>query len=723
MAIRDVVSDSGKISVSSILALTISFVLVLQLPLFSFEASEERTGEPVGARTYAYTPHLPILIEDDSDFDLQGWPGKGTWNDPYVIEGLDIDGLGYQLPVCIRGTTAYFILRGCHLYNGVDAGVLLDGVHNGVVSDNLCTVNSPWGIWVSLSEEISVINNTCTGNFWTTDVGAGIYLDRTIGGHMMNNSCGSNWGDGIRSSSSTDAMISGNNCSGNYASGILTSGGSFNLSENLCFDNVDPDIDLSNVPADGSSVVYGNRFSDMEAIGMFGCTVSRNTCDRMSMISCDDNSVDNNTCSPSGIRLAGSKIFSGCQNNLVADNDCSGSWNGIWIYLLSWDGSEDNISGANRYLRNDLRNCQSAGIYAIASDGNLFEGNNYSYSATGLSLEKSDKNLIRGEMSVGNAGHAIQFANSTYNTLRNCAMWFTGIGIVSGSSVQWATHDIDSSNTVNGLPVYYAKGLISGSVPSGIGQVILASSKNVVIDDVNILNASTGIAIGHCSYVTVTNSSSIGNVLHGMSIYSSPNCTLVDNELSWNGRSGLYASTSDGLMVVNNTCEHNLDHGIMLQWCDEGTYQQNNCSFNSEDGLHLSESQYNRITGNVFEGNLNYGVYVYSYPPFTGGNTVCGNVFLWNNGGGKQAYCSGSQDVWNSSAGGNWWSDWQSPDDNSDGIVDLPYVLDGGYGIKDYLPLTGLTEIPEPQPVVLVSILMVVLAIVGVANRRRTRSR
>ena len=40
--------------------------------------------------TAAYTPHAPITITSNADFSTQGWPGSGTVDDPYVIEGLNI---------------------------------------------------------------------------------------------------------------------------------------------------------------------------------------------------------------------------------------------------------------------------------------------------------------------------------------------------------------------------------------------------------------------------------------------------------------------------------------------------------------------------------------------------------------------------------------------------------------------------------------------------------
>ena len=38
----------------------------------------------------SYTNHTAILIYDETDFSLQGFPGNGSITNPYVIEGLSI---------------------------------------------------------------------------------------------------------------------------------------------------------------------------------------------------------------------------------------------------------------------------------------------------------------------------------------------------------------------------------------------------------------------------------------------------------------------------------------------------------------------------------------------------------------------------------------------------------------------------------------------------------
>ena len=76
-----------------------------------------------------------------------------------------------------------------------------------------------------------------------------------------------------------------------------------------------------------------------------------------------------------------------------------------------------------------------------------------------------------------------------------------------------------------------------------------------------------------------------------------------------------------------------------------------------------------------------------------GSNLIYGNVLVGNNGASStsdgspcQAY-DDNDNTWNNATTGNYWGDWQSPDANHDGIVDNPYIIDGGSGAQDDLPM------------------------------------
>ncbi|MCK4717149.1 MAG: right-handed parallel beta-helix repeat-containing protein, partial [Thermoplasmata archaeon] len=80
-------------------------------------------------------------------------------------------------------------------------------------------------------------------------------------------------------------------------------------------------------------------------------------------------------------------------------------------------------------------------------------------------------------------------------------------------------------------------------------------------------------------------------------------------------------------------------------------------------------------------------------------NTIYHNNFIANNGGGIQAY-DDDANTWNLSypSGGNYWSDWTTPDVNADGFVDTPYPFITGGTNQDNWPHTTPNGWNNPHP-------------------------
>lgn len=101
----------------------------------------ERTASPDGPQvkpnTAAYTPHAPIYITKDEDFNAQEWPGAGIEKDPFVIEGLNITSTG--ICINISDTKAVFEIRNCLLsspeFCSNGAAVYFGNVQNGALKD------------------------------------------------------------------------------------------------------------------------------------------------------------------------------------------------------------------------------------------------------------------------------------------------------------------------------------------------------------------------------------------------------------------------------------------------------------------------------------------------------------------------------------------------------------------------------------------------------------
>jgi parallel beta-helix repeat protein len=193
----------------------------------------------------AGTPHDPIWIDGDSNFSdtalVEGWPGDGTPENPFIIDGLEID-LGARVGICIAisNTQVSFIISNCILTGaitdpwtgrGAGAGILLENVTNGELVNNTCNNNID-GIYLYSSYSNTVGNNTCNSN-----LEVGIELFGSAYNIISDNTCNS-YKNGIFLYSSVSNTVTNNTCNNNYLHGIYLYHSHQNtVSDNTCNNN------------------------------------------------------------------------------------------------------------------------------------------------------------------------------------------------------------------------------------------------------------------------------------------------------------------------------------------------------------------------------------------------------------------------------------------------------------------------------------------------------
>ncbi|UCE36282.1 MAG: right-handed parallel beta-helix repeat-containing protein [Thermoplasmata archaeon] len=217
---------------------------------------------------------------------------------------------------------------------------------------------------------------------------------------------------------------------------------------------------------------------------------------------------------------------------------------------------------------------------------------------------------------------------------------------------------------------------------NGDGIMISESSNNIIANNAIFRNPVSGIVITHCS--------------NGYN-------TIIGNTIFSNGN-GIWVYESSYNTIIGNTISSNED-GIWIRYhASYNTFIGNSISSNWY-GIHIDWSSYNTIISNTIVSSIYHGIYIHH----DGYNTIYHNAFTDNNGSGVQGLDYVGTNILNDSypSGGNYWSDWTTPDMASgpnqnlpgpDGIVDFPYLLDGGSGAMDYYPLTTPppdVEIPD----------------------------
>ncbi len=248
------------------------------------------------------------------------------------------------------------------------------------------------------------------------------------------------------------------------------------------------------------------------------------------------------------------------------------------------------------------------------------------------------------------------------------------------------------------------------------GSASLVSGTTVNNNTVNN-NSFYGIRAGGANGETISGNTASSDGYNGIYVYSASNATVSDNIANSDGWYGIYFGSNGG-SVSNNTTNSDVYDGILIYGSSNNVVSGNTASLNgngiylryaSHDslfgnvtssntgwGLAISRSTYNTVSGNTSSDN-GYGIYLDGQHEETShNNQIYHNNFLSNT---TQVYISSTSYVWGNSfnfpapTGGNYWSNWTSPDANGDGFVDSPFVF---YGGQDSLPLTSPVSGAKP---------------------------
>lgn len=547
----------------------------------------------------------------------EGWPGDGTAGNPIVISGLDIDGSGYRSSIVIGNVSLHFEISGCYLHNAI-CGVFVYKTGNGTVVNNEFSGNSAavklgvtsWSIvahnncsgdlvWVDWGNNITIEDNNCSwggsisvsgksiivhdnvcshnsgisvGGMMTTNITVsgnectynqvGIWAG-AYGVKVLNNNCTDNSVSGI-SSHDANPEILGNNCSHNGV-GITVDTGSATIKDNVCVDNTGAGIDFGGV---GGAVIRNNCSRDQTGVKIIAIAgnifnVSNNVCSKNTVaginltgesLASGRGTIGNNSCignSLTGIQLThfGGKIINNtCSQNgrrgmllqhvsmsYISENNCSDNagWGMYFTYMYNFmDG-----------YRVSTFNSISSNIIANNSNG-------------GLLSEMTSHETLSDNHFVGNGRIGVCIKDCGYVTMRGQKMTGEGV-LLQGSTIQsWALHDIDSSNLVNGKPIYYMVDGVGGIVPGGRGQVILANCKNIIVQDQVLNNATVGIAFGYCTAINVSYNYCSGGYF-GIYLNSTRGCWISSNDIEDNSRQGVNITSGSKNVIWNNTFSQN----------------------------------------------------------------------------------------------------------------------------------------------------------------------
>jgi parallel beta-helix repeat protein len=319
---------------------------------------------------------------------------------------------------------------------------------------------------------------------------------------------------------------------------------------------------------------------------------------------------------------------------------------------------------------------------------------------------------------------------------------------------------MDTSNTVNGKPIYYWVEQHDRTVPSDAGLVVLKNCSGITVQGLSLEGNGDGILLHHITDstisgniiannvngITLTESSNniisdnqirnnrgygiqvkysstsniilkneiISNTKDGIYIESSINNSVTENQLMENNGNGIYFYSIQDCSVIANNITLNKGAGIGFGWGPNGTIKGNYISRNNK-GIWMGSAFENTITFNTIIENSVWGI---ELGDTQRDNVIHHNNFINNNiTGGEQVriaslwtfpgepeppkYVEGAANAWDDGTEGNYWS-------NYDGNGNSPYIINGNN--QDNHPLTDMvdiTEIPEFPPWIVLPLFLI----------------
>ncbi len=346
------------------------------------------------------------------------------------------------------------------------------------------------------------------------------------------------------------------------------------------------------------------------------------------------------------------------------------------------------------------------------------------------------------------AGDGITLDGNGYKTVGNGA----GDGVYLLGRTGVTVKNLKVRKFTNGVHVRLGGGnTITGITAenNNCGICVVNSKGNTVADNVADNNSYQGILFQGAADNSIAGNSACGNIF-GIWLAGSNGNTLAGNTASGNNGCGFWLMGSANNTLADNTANGNNVFGVHLQGCNDNTLTGNtvndnvggiramgsqnnnlinNTVVNSGTGIYLQGCGGHVISGNTLARNRDYGINFLNAGGSTiSGNTVSGNgcgLYFWNSSNNRvfnnnfigntvQARVGiGSGNVFDlpKPVGGNYWSNWTSPDVDGDGFVDDPYVLDRPnrlfYG-QDNLPWTtenGWLAVPAADHYVFIGFL------------------
>ncbi len=308
--------------------------------------------------------------------------------------------------------------------------------------------------------------------------------------------------------------------------------------------------------------------------------------------------------------------------DLVIDGGGSGSCILIENSTVYFKIENCTVYNSGGYYYTEIGLSSNAGIKLSHANNSYIIDNNCSGNWYGIRIEYSDNSTISGN--TDNDGILIFGSGNT--TVSGNIMNDYGLGIY-GSLEEVSSYDIDTTNLVNGKPLYYYTNEVHLGPDNftNAGQVILVNCNDSLVTNLNISDSSIGISLHYCNHNNISGNTANSN-RHGISLFSSDYNTVSENIANNNVHDGIFLNRSNNNTISVNTANNNNEVGITLANSDYNTVSGSTVNYNNLFGIVLGNSTNNNISGNTANYNFDAGIHL----SFSDYNTISGNTANYN---------------------------------------------------------------------------------------------
>lgn len=526
-----------------------------------------------------YPMHVPISIVGNSELSM--WPGSGTEEDPYVIQGRNI--IDNSICIEIISTTAYFEIRNCWISADSPSGnpgIHFQSVTHGSIIN--CIIDSHEdGILVEVSDDCSVIDNIIANNSQN-----GIYLYGVDGCILMNN-IASNSRNGISVQYTYDCTLINNTAIDNIDGFYLNDDrGICTFMDNTAINSID----------DG---VY---IKDCDSLNLTNNIVSG--CDEGFVLWSSSSCIlENNTSTDS--YNTGFYLY-GASGSTLMNNKVTNSRQGFYFYLTS------SCSLVNNSLSNTgiVISGTSTSNWLHTMSNNWVNNKPLGYF----------RDLASVSIDASSYGQVI-LANCINVVLENAVVHNASRGFQVGYSTGCRLTNNTSSCNIYGFYLWGSTNcIISDSIAlnSSIYGFLIDNSPSSILSNNTAFNSEDGFHVEESDYCNLTSNIAITSLGEGIYIHWSDNCILASNFVS-DSEEGIDISVSYYCTLTGNIAASN-GQGFILFHCIDSELINNMATNNVEQGFYLTTDSYT-LTNNSAINNLGDGFYLDS----------CGTSILTNN--------------------------------------------------------------------------------------------